>query len=60
MHHRITSITTDSLRRLVASLEAKLINGTCRADDVEAYVRIQWELVERELGFTADPPDACG
>ena len=54
MHHLITSISTDSLRRLVASLEAKLINGTCSGDDIEAYVRIQWEIAERELGFDAD------
>ena len=57
MHHLITSISTDSLRRLVASLEAKLIRGTCRADDIEAYIRIQWEIAERELGFDVDPRD---
>lgn len=60
MHHLITSISTDSLRRLVASLEAKLINGTCRGDDIEAYIRMQWEIAERELGFGADQRDARG
>ncbi len=60
MHHLITSISTSSLRRLVTSLEAKLINGTCRADDIEAYIRIQWEIAERELGFSPDQRDARG
>ncbi len=48
--HLIADISTQSLRRLVASLEAKLIAGTTRADDVDAYVRMQWEIAERELG----------
>ena len=58
VHHLIANISTHSLRRLVTSLEAKLINGTCSGDDIEAYVRIQWEIAERELGFDADLRDA--
>ena len=50
MNHLIADISTDSLRRLVAALEAKLIAGSARADDVEAYIRMQWEIAERELG----------
>ena len=60
MNHLIADISTDSLRRLVAALETKLIQGAARADDIEAYIRMQWELAERELGWDAaliDPRD---
>jgi len=50
MNHLIADISTDSLRRLVAALEAKLIAGAARADDIEAYIRMQLEIAERELG----------
>lgn len=50
MHHLIVDISTTSLRRLVTALEAKLIAGSARADDIEAYIRMQWEIAARELG----------
>ncbi len=50
MNHLIADISTDSLRRLAAALEAKLIAGRARADDIEAYIRVQWEIADRELG----------
>jgi hypothetical protein len=57
--HLIQDISTASLERLVAALEGRLISGTCRADDVEAYIRMQWEIAERELGPVGrlDPRD---
>ncbi len=50
VNHLIADISSDSLKRLVATLEAKLINGTAGANDIEAYIRMQWEIAEREFG----------
>lgn len=60
MNHLINAISTDSLSRLVDALEAKLIQGTARADDIDAYIRMQWEIAERDLGWQdtlIDPRD---
>jgi hypothetical protein len=60
MNHLINAISTDSLCRLVHALEAKLIQGTARADDIDAYIRMQWEIAERDLGWQdtlIDPRD---
>ncbi|TVR90010.1 MAG: hypothetical protein EA416_11900 [Trueperaceae bacterium] len=60
MNHLINDISTDSLCRLVDALQTKLIQGTARADDIEAYIRMQWEIAERELGWQdafIDPRD---
>lgn len=49
MQHLIGAITTSSLERLVRSLERRLIDGTARADDIEAYVSMQCEIAARQL-----------
>jgi hypothetical protein len=55
--HLITDISTDSLRRLATALEAKLIAGRARADDIDAYIRVQWEIADREIGRDPDMID---
>lgn len=45
--YRLTS--THKLLEDVAYLEARLIAGTARNDEIDAYVAMQIELVDREL-----------
>jgi hypothetical protein len=49
----IDELTTPSLERLAASLEARLIHGTASARDVELYMRVQMTLGERAVGTLA-------
>ena len=45
--YRLTS--THKLLADVAYIEAQLIAGTARNDEIDAYVAMQIELVDREL-----------
>ena len=53
MRHLIPDLSTDALLRVAVALEGRIIEGTARADDVDTYVYVQWELAER-----LDMPDA--
>jgi hypothetical protein len=53
MRHLIPDLSTDALLRVAVALEGRIIEGTARADDVDTYVYVQWELAER-----LDLPDA--
>jgi hypothetical protein len=53
MRDIIHELTTSSLERLVAALEARLIGGTASHHDIDTYMRMQMLLAERQLG-TAD------
>lgn len=54
MLHLVTAITTDSLLRLAAVLERRLIAGTASASDIDAYVSMQCEIGSRLLGEEGD------
>lgn len=53
MRHLIPDLSTDALLRVAVALEGRIIEGTARADDIDTYVRVQWELSDR-----LDVPDA--
>lgn len=53
MRHLIHDLSTDALLRVATILEARIIAGTARADDIDTYIRVQWEVVERQ--GIADP-----
>lgn len=53
MRHLIPDLSTDALLRVAVALEGRIIEGTARADDIDTYVHVQWELAER-----LDVPDA--
>ena len=59
MQEIINDLTTPSLERLVASLEARLIAGTASHHDIETYMLMQMTLAERTLGtpHAIDPRD---
>lgn len=54
MRHLIDDLSTDALLRVAAILETRIIAGTARADDIDTFVRIQWEIAER-LGVSSLP-----
>jgi len=47
--HLISAISTSSLERLVRALEQRLIAGTARAADIDAYISMQCEIAARSL-----------
>ena len=47
MRHLIPDLSTDALLRVAVALEGRIIEGTARADDIDTYVQVQWELAER-------------
>lgn len=55
MRHLIPDLSTDALLRVAAALEARIVDGSARADDVDTYVYVQWELADR-LGVPEDRP----
>jgi hypothetical protein len=57
MRHLIHDLSTDSLLRVAAALEGRLIEGTARADDIDTYVSVQWELADRLATHEAVPDD---
>lgn len=56
MLHLVNAITTDSLLRLVAALEQRLIAGHASAADIDSYVNMQCELAVRQLRDAGDGP----
>ncbi len=52
MRHLIDDLSTDALLRVATILETRIIAGTARADDIDTFVRIQWEIADR-LGVSA-------
>jgi hypothetical protein len=59
MHDIMDELTTPSLERLAASLEARLIAGTASHQDIDAFMRMQMLLGERIVAATTprDPRD---
>jgi hypothetical protein len=53
MRHLIPDLSTDALLRVAVALEGRIIEGTARADDIDTYIHVQWELSDR-----LDVPDA--
>ena len=47
MRHLIPDLSTDALLRVAVALEGRIIEGTARADDIDTYVQVQWELADR-------------
>ena len=43
---------TAELERAVRDLEARLLAGEARKDEIDAYVRVQIELAQRQLART--------
>jgi hypothetical protein len=47
MRHLIPDLSTDALLRVAVALEGRIVDGCARADDIDTYVYVQWELAER-------------
>ena len=47
MRHLIPDLSTDALLRVAVALEGRIIEGSARADDIDTYVDVQWELADR-------------
>lgn len=54
MRHLIPDLSTESLLRVAAALETRLVEGTARDEDIDTYVRVQWEIAVR-LGVDQAP-----
>ena len=47
MRHLIPDLSTDALLRVAVALEGRIVAGTARADDIDTYIYVQWELADR-------------
>lgn len=54
MQHVLRDLSTDTLIRVVAGLEARIIDGVATRDDFDAYAWAQWEIAERVLPAADD------
>jgi len=57
LRHVLCDLSTDTLARVVAGLETRIIAGVANDDDIDTYAWAQWEISDR-LARTAD--DATG
>lgn len=55
MQYVLRDLSTDTLIRVVAGLEARIIDGVATRDDLDAYFWAQWEIAERVLPATDEP-----
>jgi hypothetical protein len=53
LRHVLCDLSTDTLVRVVAGLETRIIEGVANNDDIDTYVWAQWEISDR-LAPTAD------
>ena len=47
MWHVLRGLSTDTLMRVVAGLELRIIEGIANDDDIDTYTQAQWEIGER-------------
>jgi hypothetical protein len=45
--HVLRDLSTDTLMRVVAGLELRIIEGIANDDDIDTYAQAQWEIGER-------------
>ena len=50
MLHLLRDLSTDTLLRVVAGLEARIIDAVANDDDLDTYVQAQWEIADRAHG----------
>ena len=44
MWHVLRDLSTDTLMRVVAGLEIRIIEGIANDDDIDTYAQAQWEI----------------
>lgn len=44
MWHVLRDLSTDTLMRVVAGLEIRIIEGIASDDDIDTYAQAQWEI----------------
>jgi hypothetical protein len=49
--HLLRDLSTDTLLRVVAGLEMRIIDGVANDDDITTYVQAQWEIADRAPGI---------
>jgi hypothetical protein len=49
--HLLRDLSTETLMRVVAGLETRIIAGVATGDDIDTYVQAQWEVGQRMHGF---------
>jgi hypothetical protein len=49
--HLLRDLSTETLMRVVAGLETRIIAGVATHDDIDTYVQAQWEIGQRTHGF---------
>lgn len=54
--HVLRDLSTDTLMRVVAGLEARIIDGHASGDDIDTYVQAQWEIANRTARAADDAP----
>ncbi len=47
MWHVLRDLSTDTLMRVVAGLELRIIEGIANDDDIDTYAQAQWEVGQR-------------
>jgi hypothetical protein len=52
--HLLRDLSTDTLLRVVAGLEMRIIDGVATDDDITTYVQAQWEIADRVQGIDGD------
>lgn len=50
MLHLLRDLSTDTLLRVVAGLERRIIDAVANDDDINTYVQAQWEIADRARG----------
>jgi len=55
--HVLRDLSTDTLIRVVAGIETRMIDGNAHADDIDTYVLAQLEIAERTMGRAAAAGD---
>jgi hypothetical protein len=45
--HLLRDLSTDTLLRVVAGLERRIIDAVANDDDINTYVQAQWEIADR-------------
>jgi hypothetical protein len=53
--HLLRDLSTDTLLRVVAGLERRIIDAVANDDDIDTYVRAQWEIADRAQSVGGGP-----
>jgi hypothetical protein len=49
--HLLRDLSTETLMRVVAGLETRIIGGVANDDDIDTYAQAQWEIGQRTHGL---------